>query len=193
MATIQEVKLISKKTLMKFTQINDSLDENLISAATYVAQDMHLEQYLGTSLINRLKDDVNDWSGIYDVLMSDYIPKVLSWWTLYHLYPMMYIKHDNGGLYKRTAEDVETITDTEMSNLKNEAKSKAESYTQRLIDFLCANSGDIPEYNDNVWPNKFPKTNSFLNTQIFTSSMSATSRTSNPRFDPQLIQRGTHG
>jgi hypothetical protein len=189
MATIQETTLINKDTLMKFTQVNSAMDSNLVSAAIYIAQDMYLEQYLGTALIQKLKDDVNSWAGIYDTLMSEHIPKVLAWWTLYELYPMMWIKHDNGGLYRRTTDDTETISATDLGNLRSEAKSRAESYTQRLINYLCANAVSIPEYNDNTWPNKAPKLNAFNNSIMFTNSKSATSDNGRPLYDPQLIDR----
>jgi hypothetical protein len=162
MAIPQEILLINEELLKKYTPLTDAVDPNLIRPCIYVAQDMYLQNFLGTNLINKIKDDVANetLSGDYEILLNDYILKLLIWWTMVELYPSLLYKHDNGNLVSRQSEDTTPVTKGEMESLKEKARENARFYTNRMVNYLRFNSSLFPEYtnntNDNIFPDRNP-------------------------------------
>ncbi len=52
-----EICIIDENFVKKYTNVNGAVDSNRIYQAIYVAQDLHMEQYLGSDLWNKIKDD----------------------------------------------------------------------------------------------------------------------------------------
>ena len=162
MAIPQEILLINEELLKKYTPLTDAVDPNLIRPCIYVAQDMYLQNFLGTNLINKIKDDVANetLTGDYEILLNDYILKLLIWWTMVELYPSLLYKHDNGNLVSRQSEDTTPVTKGEMESLKEKARENARFYTNRMVNYLRFNSSLFPEYtnntNDNISPDRNP-------------------------------------
>jgi hypothetical protein len=162
MAIPQEILLINEELLKKYTPLTDAVDPNLIRPCIYVAQDMYLQNFLGTNLINKIKDDVANetLTGNYEILLNDYILKLLIWWTMVELYPSLLYKHDNGNLVSRQSEDTTPVTKGEMESLKEKARENARFYTNRMVNYLRFNSSLFPEYtnntNDNIFPDRNP-------------------------------------
>jgi hypothetical protein len=162
MAIPQEILLINEELLKKYTPLTDAVDPNLIRPCIYVAQDMYLQNFLGTNLINKIKDDVANetLTGNYEILLNDYVLKLLIWWTMVELYPSLLYKHDNGNLVSRQSEDTTPVTKGEMESLKEKARENARFYTNRMVNYLRFNSSLFPEYtnntNDNIFPDRNP-------------------------------------
>lgn len=168
MALNPEILLINEQIIKKYTQLNEAVDTNLIRPCIYLAQDKYLVNYLGTALVNKLKTDVDDETitGVYDTLLNEYVMKSLLWWTMIELYPSLVYKHDNGSIVIRTSEDTSSISEAELSKMMSAAMDNAKFYTQRMIDYVCANSADFPEYTDNTWPDKNPYHHVYTQTGI---------------------------
>jgi hypothetical protein len=162
MAIPQEILLINEELLKKYTPLTDAVDPNLIRPCIYVAQDMYLQNFLGTNLTNKLKDDVANGTleDQYETLLNDYVIKLLIWWVMVELYPSLLYKHDNGNLVSRQSEDTTPVTKGEMESLKEKARENARFYTKRMVDYLRFNSSLFPEYtnntNDNIFPDRNP-------------------------------------
>jgi hypothetical protein len=77
-----EVLLISENYIKKYTTVNGSVDPNLLYPSVYLAQDKWLQAWLGTNLLNELKQQVADENILpdYEVLLNDYVQKCLLWW-----------------------------------------------------------------------------------------------------------------
>jgi len=162
MAIPQEILLINEELLKKYTPLTDAVDPNLIRPCIYVAQDMYLQNFLGTNLTNKLKDDVANGTldNQYETLLNDYVIKLLIWWVMVELYPSLLYKHDNGNLVSRQSEDTTPVTKGEMESLKEKARENARFYTNRMVNYLRFNSSLFPEYtnntNDNIFPDRNP-------------------------------------
>jgi hypothetical protein len=175
-----EVLLINEMYIKKYTQVNGSVDPNLLYPSIYLAQDKYLMPYLGTNLYNKIKDDIlnDDLSGLYLELVDDYARRVVLWFTMLEVMPNLSYKVDNGTLVQRQSEDTVAVTDAVMKDILLRAQSNATFYLSGMVDWLCANSGSIPEYGNNVWPQRAPlslKKSSF--NYIFSTGNTATSRT----------------
>jgi len=148
-----------------YTQLNDAVDASLMYPAIYLAQDKYIEIYIGTDLSNYIKGLIsagtidNAGNEVYATLLYNYIKRATTWWAMVELYPNLYIKHDNGSLVMRTSEDTQTISPGDVHGLMDTARSNAMYYTQRMTDYLCANSSSYPQYSSNVFPDKFPHAN----------------------------------
>ena len=52
----------------------------------------------------------------------------------------------NGGMYKHIAQDAEAASMDDINYVAKNAQSKADTYVERLIRFLCDKDSEIPEY-----------------------------------------------
>jgi hypothetical protein len=161
MALQPEVLLIDENYIKKYTWINGSVDPLLIYPAIYLSQDKYAQLYLGTDLYNRIKEDVvnDDIAGAYETLLDDYLRRMVMWWTMYEVLPHLYVKTDNGSLVIRTSEDTTPISQTDLQNYRDQARSQAMFYTQRMVDYLCFNQSDFPEYTTNTTQQIWSQTN----------------------------------
>jgi len=149
-----EVQLINADYLKKVTQINGSVDVNFIRPFVSVAQDKHLESYLGSELTDYIKTNISMLDGLYLELYQKHIVKVLAWWTMVELVPHLYVKIDNGNLVLRESEDTTAITQSDLTRTVENARQTAIHYTDRMIRWLCFNR--VPEYYSNTREDKKP-------------------------------------
>ena len=70
---------ISENKLKAFSDLNQSVDADLLKNAIREAQDIHIQQYLGYNLYQKLISDVNagSLSGVYLTLMTQYVQDTL--------------------------------------------------------------------------------------------------------------------
>jgi hypothetical protein len=178
MAIPQEILLINEELLKKYTPLTDAVDPNLIRPCIYVAQDMYLQNFLGTNLTNKLKDDVANGTldNQYETLLNDYVIKLLIWWVMVELYPSLLYKHDNGNLVSRQSEDTTPVTKGEMESLKEKARENARFYTKRMVDYLRYNTNLFPEYTNNTDNNIFPDMNPYGKSNFLISDSYKTQR-----------------
>jgi hypothetical protein len=178
MAIPQEILLINEELLKKYTPLTDAVDPNLIRPCIYVAQDMYLQNFLGTNLTNKLKDDVANGTltDQYETLLNEYVIKLLIWWVMVELYPSLLYKHDNGNLVSRQSEDTTPVTKGEMESLKEKARENARFYTKRMVDYLRFNTNLFPEYTNNTNDNIFPDRNPYGKSNFLVSDSYKTQR-----------------
>jgi hypothetical protein len=63
-------------------------------------------------------------------------------------FPFWGVKVVNSGVMQRIVDDGTTVSFTDIDKLAEMCRGQAEWYKQRLLDYLCANSSDFPEYSD---------------------------------------------
>ena len=153
---------MSKKAL--FITVKDLKDKSIINGNTdadkliqhiEVAQDIHIHQYLGSRLYEKLQsliiagtiDDVANAD--YKTLRDSYIKPSLVWFAQAEYMPFSAFSIDNGGLNRRRTQDEDIIDFDDIDKLTNLCRKNADFYTQRLVDYLCANSEKYPEYLNN--------------------------------------------
>jgi hypothetical protein len=151
MAITPETLLINKEYIVKYTNMNASVDAELINTCIILAQDTRVETAIGTRLMQALKD------GSYPDLLDNYARRAVAWWTFAEVLPKIYVKIEGGGLFMRTSDNGEQVTPDEFRMIRNEAEGKARVYTKKLIDYICANTASFPEYNTNEFPERHPQ------------------------------------
>jgi len=151
MAGQTNVIFVDFEYLQKNSPIYANLDSSDILWIAQVSQDMRMERLLGTSLYSRLKTDIinsGTTTGLYKTLIDDYISPSLVYFIVLDAVDFNAIKFTNKGLLRKSSENSEVATPEELQAYKNKLESFAEYYSQRIVDFLCANITSFPEYSN---------------------------------------------
>mgnify|MGYP003334587038 CR=1 FL=1 len=143
---------VSIADIKKKSIISGNVDPDKIVQFVEVAQDTHIQNYLGGKLYKKLQqlivdgelDDVGNSD--YKTLVDDYIKPMLIWYTQADYMPFAAFSISNGGVYKHTSENSESVTMDELNMLARRALETAEFYTRRFIDYMDHNSTLYPEY-----------------------------------------------
>lgn len=147
--------LITTDDVKRHSTISGSLDVDKLTQYIKTAQDIHIQQYLGTDLLVALQDkildgSINDVENVnYKNLIKRYIKPMHIHWVLVEYYPFAAYTISNGGVYRHSSETSESVSKEEVDFLVEKAQSTAQNYTRRLIDYICNNTSLFPEYLSN--------------------------------------------
>lgn len=155
---MEEALLIGRDELVKFTAVNGNVDTDKFIQFIKIAQDIHIQNYLGTKLLRKIQNDIinNTLSGLYEELVIKYVQPMLIHWALVEYLPFSAYTIANKGVYKHTSENSDSVDRGEVSLLIEKQRDIAENYTSRFIDYMCFHTTDFPEYltgkNEDVQP-----------------------------------------
>jgi hypothetical protein len=151
---------VSRDEIVKFTALNGNIDTDNFLQWVKVAQDIHIQSYLGTKLFKKINDDLvaGTLAGNYLSLTNVYIKPMLIHWSLVEYLPFAAYTISNKGVYKHNSETSDTVNKEEIDFLVEKERSIAENYSRRFIDYMSFNQSLYPEYNTNsnadVYPTK---------------------------------------
>ena len=151
---------VSRDEIVKFTALNGNIDTDSFVQWVKVAQDIHIQNYLGTKLFKKINDDIvaGTLTGNYLTLTNVYVKPMLIHWSLVEYLPFAAYTIANKGVYKHNSENSDTVSKEEVDFLVEKERSIAENYTRRFIDYMSFNNSLFPEYNTNsnadVYPDK---------------------------------------
>ena len=142
------VLFISETFLKQNTQVSDNVDVKYIREAILWTQDSEIQTVLGSTLYNRLKDDITNstLAGDYQTLVEDYIQGCLKHYVTAECMPMAHYKITNKGLQIQDSEQSSPASTSSVNFLVEKETNKGDWYKQRLINYLCENSSSFPEY-----------------------------------------------
>jgi hypothetical protein len=156
-----EALLISRKDVVKFTAMNGNVDTDKFIQYVKIAQDKHIENYLGTDLLNKIQADIiaGSLTGDYLTLVNTYVKPALLHFTMVEYLPFSNYTIANKGVFKPLSENAEGVSKEEIDFLMEKERDTAEYYINRLVEFLSFNAGSkFPEYytnnNEDVMPDK---------------------------------------
>ena len=153
---------ITIKDLKANSIIDGNTDADKIIHYIEVAQDIHIQNYLGGSLYGRLQSlilsgDIDLVANAdYKALRDDYIKPMLVWFTQLEYLPFAMFKIDNGGLSKHRGEESDGVDFRDVDRMQSKVSDRAEFYTKRFLDYICFNSNKFPEYNNNSNGDMYP-------------------------------------
>lgn len=156
-----EALLVTRKDIVKFTAMNGNVDTDKFIQYIKISQDKHIENYLGSDLMNKIQSDIiaSTLTGDYLTLVNEWIKPCLIHWAMVEYLPFANFTIANKGVFKHTSENAEGVTKEEIDYLLEKERNTAQYYTDRLIDYLSFNAGSkFPEYytnnNEDVYPDK---------------------------------------
>lgn len=149
---------ISADDLKRFTSLSGNVDVDKFIQFVKIAQDIHIQNYLGTKLFNKISEDVVSASldDPYLSLVNDYVKPMVIHWAMVEYLPFASYVIGNKGLYKHGADNSQTVDKAEVDALIEKHRDIAQHYTRRFIDYMMFNSVDFPEYLTNNNADMFP-------------------------------------
>ena len=156
---------ISRTDLVKNSIIDGNTDTDKFIQFIKIAQEIEVQNYLGTDLYNKISADIvaGTLTGNYLNLVNDYVQPMLIWWAQVSYLPYAAYQIKNGGVFKHTSENSESVSKSEVDYLVGKARDTAEYYTRRFIDYMSFNSSTFPEYNSNSDSDVYPDKDSLFN------------------------------
>lgn len=156
-----EALLISRQDVVKFTAMNGNVDTDNFIQYVKIAQDIHIQNYLGTDLLQKIQTEIinSTLSGDYLALVTNYIKPMLIHWSMVEFLPFSAYTIANKGVYKHNSENSTNVEKDEIDFLIEKERSIAQHYTERFIDYMCFNTDKFPEYNSNSNGDMYPDTN----------------------------------
>ena len=142
--------------------IDGNTDADKLIHQIEVAQDMHIQNYLGGRLYEKLQDlilsgEIDDVDNSdYKALRDDYIKPMLIWFTQLEHLPFAMFKIDNGGIIRHRGQESDTVDFRDVDRMQSKITDRAEFYTKRFLDYICFNSQKFPEYNNNSNGDMYP-------------------------------------
>jgi len=156
---------IKRDDITKNTSLSGSVDSNKFLQYVQIAQEIHIQNLLGTDLYEKIESLIIDGNGVipdgdYKNLVDDYIKPLLIHFGMVEYLAFAAYSISNAGVYKHSIETSETVSKEEIDLIVSKHKSYADYYSNRLIDYLCTNgtSNRFPEYytntDDDIHPDK---------------------------------------
>jgi hypothetical protein len=153
-----ESLIISEELFKALAPVSGSLDWNYVWPLVLAAQDTYIQTTIGQALYEKIMADIKAESVAdpYKTLLEDFIARATVWFTCSQGLPFWGIKVVNSGVIQRITDDGQTISFTDIDKLAELCQTQAEFYKQRLIDHLCSNSSDYPEYSQGTSSGEVP-------------------------------------
>lgn len=153
---------ISTKDLKSNTLMDGNVDTDKFIQFVKIAQQIHIRNYLGSKLYDKISEDIenNTLNGDYLNLVNVYLKPMLIHFAMVDYLPFSAYQLKNGGLGKHVSENSDPITTNELNILINKEQDFASYYTDRFLDYICNNSNLFPEYNQNSSGDVYPDTDS---------------------------------
>jgi len=152
---------ITRTDLAKNTILNGNVDTDKFIQFIKIAQQMHIQNYLGSKLYDKIEADIvaGTLAGDYLDLVRDYVQPMLIHYAMVDYLPFAAYEVKNGGIFKHRAETSEVVSKDEVDFLAQKHRNFADFYTRRFIDYMAFNaSTKFPEYytnsNDDMYPDR---------------------------------------
>lgn len=151
---------ITRQDVIAKSPLNGNIDPDKIMQHIELAQDIHIQQQLGTDLYNKLQADIiaGTLAGDYLALIVDYIkPMHIHYAVLEYMHYAAY-SISNAGAFRATPENSTVMTKGEIDALIEKQRSVAAFYTTRFNDYMSNNAATrFPEYYTNSSGDMYPQ------------------------------------
>tara|TARA_R110001592_G_C13021385_1_gene737588 strand:+ start:375 stop:878 length:504 start_codon:yes stop_codon:yes gene_type:complete len=152
---------IKRADLVKNTALSGNVDTDKFIQFIKLAQEIHIQNYLGTDLYDKISNHIiaGNLAGDYLSLVNEYIQPMLIHFAMAEYLPFAAYTISNGGVYKHSSENSTQPQKEEIDSLISKERDYAEYYTTRFIDYMSFNAtGKFPEYysnnNEDIYPDK---------------------------------------
>lgn len=149
----KNVLLISVTILKDRSVVHDNTDEKLLYPDIKMAQDRYIHPKLGSALFNKIISDISSTgttTGAYKTLLDDYIVDCLINFVISELCISLPYQFWNKGVLRKGGDTTEMPTMSELVDVSNHYREKAEWYGERLVKYLRQTSTSVilPEFLD---------------------------------------------
>lgn len=139
--------LLSDEILKERSIVHGNMDPKLLYPDIKTAQDLYIVPILGTALFNKLQTLIETYpapgsmpASDYKTLLEVYVIDTLINYTLSELPVSISFQFWNKGVIRKQGESTETPSMSDLVDISNRYKQRAESYSQRLRQYLKQNA-----------------------------------------------------
>lgn len=156
---------IKRQDLVRNSILDGNVDTDKFIQFVKIAQEIHVRNYLGTDLYNKLSNDIigGTLAGDYLDLVNTYIQPMLIHFAMVDYLPFAAYQVKNNGVYKHISENAESVNKSEIDYLVNKERDFAEYYTRRFVDYMSFNETLFPEYRSNTNDDIHPDSDATFN------------------------------
>ena len=149
---------VTREDIVKFTAMNGNIDDSKFIQFVKIAQDIHIQNYLGSKLFDKINDDIvaGTLASPYTKLLSQYIKPMVIHFAMVEYLPFAAYTIANKGVFKHNSENSTNVEKNEVDFLIEKERDIAQHYTNRFIDYMSYNQVLYPEYNTNSNGDMFP-------------------------------------
>jgi hypothetical protein len=153
------VYFISTTYLRQQTPIEDNVDDTKLTPWIVQAQDTFLQEGLGETFYDRLKDGVqnNNLNSDEQAFMRNYVQPQVAQFAFYLMMPFINLKVTNKAISKEGSEFSTPAELTELKYLRSAVLDMAEFYKRRMIKYLLDHPSMFPAYNNPNALDNMPK------------------------------------
>ena len=151
---------INRTDLVRNSIIDGNVDTDKFIQFIKIAQEIDVQQIIGTDMYNALSAAIPNIdlpvNARWKTILDEYIVPMLIWYAQSNYFPFAAYQVKNGGVFKHTSENSISADKNEIDFLVEKARTNAEWYSRRFIDFMSFNQTTYPEYtsntNDDIYP-----------------------------------------
>lgn len=143
---MEDFTFITVDELKQLTSIAKSIDIDFLLPYIPVAEQMYVEDVLGSALTSKLKTDIQDnsISGDSKTLWQSYIIPTSAYWAWYEASMFLNYKTYAKGVMKQSSENSDPVTKEEFEMYRQGIKDKASFYRNRMLKHLKENKEKFP-------------------------------------------------
>ena len=161
------VLFINRTDLVRNSILDGNVDTDKFIQFIKLSQEIDVQQILGTNMYNGLSTAIPNIdlpaNARWKTLLDDYIVSMLIWYAQSNYMPFAAYQIKNGGVFKHTSENAQSVDKNEIDFLVEKARTNAEWYSRRFIDFMSFNQTTYPEYTSNINDDIYPSNDATFN------------------------------
>jgi len=158
---------INRTDLIRNSILSGSVDTDRFIQFIKIAQEIDVQQIMGTKMYDGLTTAIPNIdlpaNARWKTVLDDYIAPMLIWYAQSNYMPFAAYQIKNGGVFKHTSENAQSVDKNEIDFLVEKARTNAEWYSRRFIDFMSFNQTTYPEYTSNINDDIYPSNDATFN------------------------------
>jgi len=158
---------INRTDLIRNSIMDGNVDTDRFIQFIKIAQEIDVQQIMGTKMYDGLTTAIPNIdlpaNARWKTVLDDYIAPMLIWYAQSNYMPFAAYQIKNGGVFKHTSENAQSVDKNEIDFLVEKARTNAEWYSRRFIDFMSFNQTTYPEYTSNINDDIYPSNDATFN------------------------------
>ncbi len=158
---------INRTDLIRNSIMDGNVDTDKFIQFIKIAQEIDVQQIMGTKMYDGLTTAIPNIdlpaNARWKTVLDDYIAPMLIWYAQSNYMPFAAYQIKNGGVFKHTSENSQSVDKNEIDFLVEKARTNAEWYSRRFIDFMSFNQTTYPEYTSNINDDIYPSNDATFN------------------------------
>jgi hypothetical protein len=148
------VLFINRTDLIRNSILDGNVDTDKFIQFIKLSQEIDVQQILGTNMYDGLTTAIpdidNPTNARWKTVLNDYVVPMLIWYAQANYMPFAAYQIKNGGVFKHTSENAQSVDKNEIDFLVEKARTNADWYSRRFIDYMSFNQTLFPEYTNNI-------------------------------------------